>query len=240
MITVCIRCGIAKSADHFSPNHRFESGHINVCKPCRNEQARLWRINNPEKVAIAGKLKYARKRAMNPVVSRPVRVTEGGRLCSTCKTRKPIAEFGLLSSSPDGISLRCKSCTRASGVNSRYRNLDAVRAKEREEYPAMYAKNREKLLRRAGRDRLATRYGMTIEKRQEMFDAQGGLCPICDRIMQIPDGPRPKIVANIDHDHSTGKIRGLLCQSCNTGLGLFSDDTNRLAAAIRYLEHHRA
>lgn len=56
---------------------------------------------------------------------------------------------------------------------------------------------------------------------------QKGRCKICAEKM---------VKVNIDHDHETGRVRGLLCMPCNMGLGLFKDNIRRLAAAIVYLE----
>lgn len=60
-----------------------------------------------------------------------------------------------------------------------------------------------------------------------MLEDQQGLCGVCSVIMTKPF---------VDHDHSTGKVRGLLCQKCNILLGMASDDPHRLQAAIVYLE----
>lgn len=68
-----------------------------------------------------------------------------------------------------------------------------------------------------------------------MFKAQGGVCAICA-------GPQAGFRKrfNVDHDHATGKVRGLLCHSCNVSLGHFGDDTAMLRKAIAYVEAHRA
>jgi len=78
--------------------------------------------------------------------------------------------------------------------------------------------------------RLDSLYGMSPEQFQQMVDAQKGLCAICHR---LPHPKRPRL--NIDHCHETGKVRGLLCHLCNTGLGSFQDNSAVLAAAIQYL-----
>jgi predicted nucleic acid-binding Zn ribbon protein len=75
-------------------------------------------------------------------------------------------------------------------------------------------------------------YGITAEEYDALLAAQEGRCAICGS----PDWPGKGNRPHIDHDHETGRIRGLLCNNCNTGLGQFKDDPQRLRAAIRYLE----
>lgn len=74
-----------------------------------------------------------------------------------------------------------------------------------------------------------TRYGITPEQRDQMIIAQAGLCKICEKPMDLPQ---------IDHCHTTGAVRGLLCRSCNTSLGGFGDDIDVLRRAVAYLEQH--
>ena len=77
---------------------------------------------------------------------------------------------------------------------------------------------------------LNRKYGITIERYNEMLVGQGGVCKICRRA--DPDGRH----LAVDHDHETGKIRGLLCRPCNTALGLMFDDPKQLRIAADYVE----
>lgn len=67
------------------------------------------------------------------------------------------------------------------------------------------------------------KYGLSDEE----FSSLGDVCAICG--VDVPK-------LDIDHDHSTGRVRGLLCRPCNSGLGMFNDDPERLRAAAEYLE----
>lgn len=64
----------------------------------------------------------------------------------------------------------------------------------------------------------------------QMVEAQDNKCAICQDEFSAENR------ACVDHDHKSGAIRGMLCHHCNTGLGLFRDQPERLAAAIQYLE----
>jgi len=82
-------------------------------------------------------------------------------------------------------------------------------------------------------------YGVGLAEYERLLAAQDGVCAICKR-PETAINPRtgePFLLA-VDHDHTTGKIRGLLCMKENRGLGLFDDSIDRLRAAIAYLEHH--
>lgn len=74
------------------------------------------------------------------------------------------------------------------------------------------------------------KYGLTLADYNAMLAAQDMACAIC--------GQRSDKPLHVDHDHETGEVRGLLCNSCNTGLGFFKDRIRLLAAAIVYLEEH--
>lgn len=78
------------------------------------------------------------------------------------------------------------------------------------------------------------RYGVTAEEVEALFEAQGGLCRICDKPLQKKG--RGPLSMHVDHCHITSRVRGILCAHCNRGLGLFEDDVERMSRAIQYLE----
>ena len=80
------------------------------------------------------------------------------------------------------------------------------------------------------RSTIKKRYGITPEKYDAMYAAQEGRCQIC----QKHQTEFTKRLA-VDHCHTTGKVRGLLCSNCNTALGKFNDDIELFSRAISYL-----
>jgi hypothetical protein len=105
-------------------------------------------------------------------------------------------------------------------------NPDKVRETRRRnnKRPERKAAMRELHLRRA--------FGITQAVYDQMLERQGGGCAICGR------PPRPDISLHVDHDHTTGRIRGLTCFPCNNGLGQFGEDPQRLSRAAAYLDEH--
>jgi hypothetical protein len=86
---------------------------------------------------------------------------------------------------------------------------------------------------------LEKKYNITEDEYQRMYDSQNGLCLICGKKETASGKTRPKDKLCVDHDHTTGKIRGLLCSHCNSGLGMFKDDPVLLQKAIDYLKNHQ-
>jgi len=83
---------------------------------------------------------------------------------------------------------------------------------------------------------LKFQFGITPEDRVAMMDKQKGCCAICGDSLINPKFNKADL--HIDHDHTTGKTRGLLCGKCNTALGSFRDSRENLIKAIQYLEEH--
>ncbi len=78
-------------------------------------------------------------------------------------------------------------------------------------------------------------HGVTIEEANDMIEAQNRLCAICN---QLPTGKGHCSRLHVDHCHKTGKVRAMLCNNCNHGLGHFRDEPERLVAAANYLRSH--
>lgn len=76
---------------------------------------------------------------------------------------------------------------------------------------------------------LKIKYGISLQEKKQMLSLQSGLCEICQRFLKK---------SCVDHDHITGKIRGLLCLQCNSALGLLKEDSNILQNAINYIKKY--
>ena len=170
------------------------------------------------------------------------------KTCKHCGQTKPVAEFQKRAASADGLQHWCRVCNYAAQQDWKKRNHDKIRGqrkrsaiKRREKY-ATDGEHREAVKaqvrayrqslsveERQRRDRagmLRQQYGLTVEQFEEMRQLQDGKCPLCLRT--------PKVLA-VDHDHETGKVRGLLCKSCNRALGCFGDNLDGLMRVVRYL-----
>lgn len=122
----------------------------------------------------------------------------------------------------------------------RRQSSPALMKAHREESQRYYAANKATIAMRVAVDKkknpdkyhdrnLRHRFGITLFEYQKLLKKQRGVCWICKK------KPGRKRLA-VDHDHKTGKVRGLLCAHCNQGLGLFNDSIKLLKQALRYLK----
>lgn len=93
---------------------------------------------------------------------------------------------------------------------------------------------------RANRERyrlqyIERKYGISADEYAAIYDRQRGLCAICERPERLTNGGPVVMELAVDHDHETGRVRGLLCVGCNTSLGGFNDDPALLTRAMEYL-----
>ena len=147
----------------------------------------------------------------------------------------------------DGLDSRIKRDSVWADKNAkrreRYNNDPEFRAKRQREAKAWrdrnYAKWKKQSLAsyhrhrpRIIKARAAKRHGITLELYESLLEIHKGCCGICGN----PCATKRSLA--IDHDHRTGKVRGLLCQKCNHGIGLFHDNPSRLRQAADYLERY--
>lgn len=172
-------------------------------------------------------------------------ISIGGRKkCTKCGEVKPIGQFGEVRSKRSGRRAQCKACWNATRKAWRDRRKEHVSQKKRESYQrnreAYLAYMRSDIRRRAVfRWKLENLFGITLEQYEQLAASQGGCCAICGKSPDEAKGHKRNVRLHIDHDHDSGLVRGLLCNTCNTGLGCFYDSLDNLIGAIEYLERFR-
>lgn len=137
------------------------------------------------------------------------------KICTVCDSLKDLDQYYNRKASIDGKAYRCKDCDNQAVKTFRH-------------------KHRDRYLVRQRNSNLKTKYGLTEKEYDQLLYSQQGVCAICQGPPVNTNPPyNSKLV--VDHNHNTGQIRGLLCQRCNQGLGLFKDSTTYLQSAIDYL-----
>jgi hypothetical protein len=164
------------------------------------------------------------------------------KVCSKCGIEQDIAMFNRDKHKASGYRSWCKTCD---NINSRvqYYKDPQLRRDKRKEF---YYENREAEIQRRGEFRknnidmhrghkYMQLYGITLEQFEEMRVIQNCSCAICGK----HESQNKNKKLHVDHDHKTGKVRQLLCNGCNTGIGLLKEDTSLLQKALDYLIKHK-
>lgn len=138
--------------------------------------------------------------------------------CTKCGENKPATSeyFPIDKRNKSGIGAQCKKCRQVYGVKWK-KEINPEASK--------------RIIRRAS---LKKYYGMTIEDYDKMYFRQNGVCLTCGKSETAKNQYGIRRLA-VDHDHKTGKVRGLLCTCCNRLIGLARDDINTLKRIIEYL-----
>ena len=153
------------------------------------------------------------------------------QICRKCKQEKPLSEFWGNKRSANKKAYRCKECQTVDRIicNSKHKEARQAYSREyehnRRKRPPHYNPNRHKATK-------LRQYGLTDDQYTRMLTDQNGLCKICKTNCSLISSG--KLV--IDHNHRTGKIRGLLCGSCNVMLGNARDSAEILRSGAEYLE----
>lgn len=131
-------------------------------------------------------------------------------MCSKCKKKKEVSAFGVKNYNKDGLNHYCKKCEN-----------------ERSKIKYSDPDQREKAKYR----QIKNNYGLTKEQYLQMLVTQHNQCKICEAKLLNDKN------THIDHCHKTGKIRGVLCKSCNHLLGNLKDDLTLINKIIQYLKN---
>lgn len=165
-------------------------------------------------------------------------IVDGRKVCSLCKEWLSVSEFALNKQSATGYASWCRACTKKKAEATREarradpKKVEADRAHKRKHK----ANLSEAVKRQRSRNETIRNYGVSPEWYEAKLVEQGGVCAIC----KLPESFVNKRSGGIkllciDHDHDTGKVRGLLCQKCNVALGNMGDDPKRVRNLARYL-----
>lgn len=143
------------------------------------------------------------------------------KTCVMCGITKLHKDFYKEKRVADGLTARCKQCTRQAATTSYQGRREQVLASHKEKYCAKIAREQS----------LMRNYGMTVDEWNVMFAEQNFRCAIC--------GSKNPLTATdtfvVDHCHSGDHVRGILCGPCNSLLGLAHDDHNTLVDAAMYV-----
>jgi hypothetical protein len=176
------------------------------------------------------------------------------KICGRCKIEKLVECFSKCKNHKSGYDWQCKDCHR----QWRKENKEYIDLK-RKEWALAHPKkvkraqrnwtkrNRDKILKRnreiraehperARNHHLKFAFGITLDDYNKMFQTQNGLCAICGQPETKIDKQKNKLrVLSVDHNHTTGQIRSLLCDRCNLGIAFFKDNAEILSSASNYL-----
>lgn len=139
------------------------------------------------------------------------------RLCTGCGVEKPLSAFAIRQTHRPGKPVsQCTQC-----------KVEYNRKRREQDKTGVYEIERKSKMKKM--------YGISIGDYDRMLEEQGGGCAICG--VKVPS-ERTKYFT-VDHCHTTGKVRGLLCTKCNRALGMFNDNPQRVQNAVNYLQRSK-
>lgn len=148
------------------------------------------------------------------------------KVCGGCDTNKPKSDFYKDIKMKDGLYTQCKVCKNKQ--NKKYRDTPNGKIISRKSLYKYNTSSKGKEIKR--NSELKRKYNITSEEYTRILKDQGGVCAICGS--STPGGPGK---FHVDHDHDTGKVRGLLCNNCNLGMGYYKDSIGVHLSAVQYL-----
>lgn len=221
----CYKCNEIKELNHFNKNRGNSDGYQKLCRECDKNKTKAWR-------------------------DLPHDLPSETKICRTCKLDKPSAEFYKSSVCKDGLCTECKNCSKIkskmyrdlppdyeAGPTKKCLRCDLCRpSTEFDKNSAGKDGLRNWCKNCAREDHFQREYGIDLKKYNQMIEEQNNLCAICLKNETTLTNRGKISPLCVDHCHSTGRIRGLLCRTCNSAIGLFEDDPELLLKAYNYLK----
>lgn len=144
------------------------------------------------------------------------------RVCFKCKVKLTSKNFVHSSKKADGIGTYCKTCCAESSARWRADNREHARSLDK----AWKLANADRIKIAKRKCIMRRDYGLSPDDYERLYTFQKGNCAVCLNPLKQP---------NIDHNHTTGETRGLLCWICNNALGKFRDDPSLMERAANYI-----
>lgn len=215
----CPRCSSYQPWSSFGANRSTRDGVQAYCRPCASRLTLISQERNAEALAARHAEKLARQAD-----------SKRTKVCRRCGDEKPQLEFYAHRSNGDGRASNCRTCAQELARQYRAERREQQRAynEKRKLDPAKVAR-----AKRNQRSIWLRNYGLTVDSHTALLLKQEGVCAICRQ----PGQNWAERNLNVDHDHASLQVRGLLCGRCNLGLGYFKDAPGLLAAAIDYLKN---
>lgn len=213
----CRDCGVTKDISEFYRSPRRKCGHEPNCKLCRD--GRKYETRRKRRVEYGLKIKF-------PTLANRLLMEDGFRYCPKCKNAKELWEFYKVNNR-NHYSTYCKTCQSEFNkeVNAKSEVRDKRLRKNKE-------RSKEQIEKYVDSD-LKRKYGISLDDYNRMLLNQDFKCDIC--ALNTKDNAQRFCV---DHDHKTGKVRGLLCSQCNFLLGCSYECPEILSNAVIYLKKH--
>lgn len=132
-------------------------------------------------------------------------IKRGNFICATCKDEKPIEQFYKIE----------KGHAEYFGLSCSCRTCSLIRGRK---------------------SKIKKRYNLTEQEHIALYNSQEGKCAICDTPIKFESNKEDRnSIGNVDHCHITGKVRGMLCNDCNRGMGFLKDDPEIVMKVYKYL-----
>ena len=212
-VKCCSKCGEVKPFSAFHKRNNRKSGAYSRCKQCVAAPKEKRCLYCHEVKPLSNFVRSNGNVDENTCVQCLLTLIEE-KECSRCHQIKPLSDFVKSKAKRMGLVSRCKQCLSETHPHRPY-------------VPGKYPTPTPEVARSKNLFRL---YGITLVEYDAMLALQGGVCKVCGG---PPYGKGGRY--HVDHDHVTGKIRGILCHKCNVALGMVQDKVEHLKALIAYL-----